>query len=329
MSAAPAPTRRPWPAPEPPDLAVPAGMRRERFRAMGTTVSLLLPTPQASAGYRAVQALFAEWESALSRFNPTSELSWLNAQAGRTVRVSPLLYRVVAAALDAARATEGLFDPTLLRQVVILGYDRSFEVLPAVQPPSPHSAGPGGGWRAVALNPECCEVTLPRGCGLDLGGIAKGLAVDAALTRLREIGVERALVNAGGDLAVHGLPPDSASWPVTVPTRRGTQTVVLQHGALATSSVARRRWRQGRQERHHLLDPRTGTSATGHLWSVSIGAATCAQADVAAKAAYLLGPVEGARFLAAHRLSGLLVEADGTCHTAGTWPAPAGEEGGR
>jgi thiamine biosynthesis lipoprotein len=304
-------------------------MRRERFRAMGTTVSLLLPTPQAGAGYQAVQTLFAEWESALSRFNPVSELSQLNAQAGGPVRVSPLLYCVVATALDAARATEGLFDPTLLRQVVILGYDRSFEVLPAVQPPSLCGAGPGGGWRAVALDPERCEVTLPRGCGLDLGGIAKGLAVDAALACLQEIGVERTLVNAGGDLAVHGLPPDGASWPVTVPTRTGTQTVALQYGALATSSVARRRWRQGRQERHHLLDPRTGTPAAGHLWSVSVGAATCAQADVAAKAAYLLGPVEGARFLSAHHLSGLLVAADGTYHTAGTWPAATGEEGGR
>ncbi len=329
MSAAPTPARRPWPVPEPPDLAVPAGMCRERFRAMGTTVSLLLPTPQAGAGCRAVQTLFAEWESALSRFRPDSELSRLNARAGRPVGVSPLLYRVVAAALDAARATEGLFDPTLLRQVVILGYDRSFEVLPAVQPPSLRSAGPGGGWRSVALDPDRCAVTLPRGCGLDLGGIAKGLAVDAALSRLQEIGVETALVNAGGDLAVYGRPPDGAPWPVAVPTRTGTQTVTLQHGALATSSVARRRWRQGHQERHHLLDPRTGASAQGHLWSVSVGAATCAQADVAAKAAYLLGPVEGARFLAAHRLSGLLVETGGTCHRAGAWPAPPEEEGER
>ena len=154
--------KRPWPDPEPPDLAVPAGMRRERFRAMGTTISLLLPAPRASAGTAAVQALFAHWEHTLSRFRPTSELSRLNVRAGDPVTVSPLLYTVVDAALEAARATEGLFDPTMLRQLVVLGYDRSFETLPRRLPGTLSVAGPGGGWRAIHLDPMHRRVTLPR-----------------------------------------------------------------------------------------------------------------------------------------------------------------------
>ena len=321
--------KHPWPHPEPPDLAVPAEMRRERFRAMGTTISLLLPAPRASAGTAAVQALFAHWEHTLSRFRPTSELSALNARAGDPVTVSPLLYTVVDAALEAARATEGLFDPTMLRQLVVLGYDRSFETLPRRLPGTLSVAGPGGGWRAIRLDPMQRRVTLPRGVGLDLGGIAKGMAVDAALAALQTVGIDAALVNAGGDLAVLGRPLSGESWPIAVPTRAGTQTVTLQHGALATSGVARRRWRQGEQEHHHLLDPRTGEPAQSGLWSVSVGAATCAQAEVAATVACVLGLEAGAAFLHAHGLAGLLIHESGAWQTVGGWPAPTGDEGVR
>src|SRR5207302_715875 len=97
------------------------------------------------------------------------------------------------------------------------------------------------------------------------------------------LGIATALVNAGGDLAVLGLPPDGEPWPVAVPRREGTWTVALQHGALATSGVARRRWRQGSHDRHHLLDPRSGVSTQNGVWSVSVAADRCVQAEVAAK----------------------------------------------
>src|ERR687885_2919379 len=85
--------RGPWLGPEPPDLACPAGMRRVRFGAMGTTVSMLLP--EREAGSAAVRDLFVRWEGTLSRFLPESELASLNRQAGQAVAVSPLLYEVI------------------------------------------------------------------------------------------------------------------------------------------------------------------------------------------------------------------------------------------
>ncbi len=325
MSATPRPTSRPWPALEPPELAVPAGMQRTPFHAMGTTVSVVLPTAHTRT-VAAVQQIFATWEATLSRFRPQSEFSQLNARAGDTVAVGPVLFHVVATALEAARATDGLFDPTMLRQLVLLGYDRSFETLPLQQPRALAVPGPGGAWRSIMLDHARQTVTLPRGCGLDLGGIARGLAVDAAVAYLHEQGVPQALVNAGGDLAILGLLPAASGWPVTVPTRRGTQAVALRHGALATSSRSRRHWRQGREERHHVLDPRSGEPAQEGLWSVSVGAATCAQADVAAKVALLLGPAAGVAFLEHQGLSGLLVAQSGALHRAGAWPDAEGAE---
>jgi thiamine biosynthesis lipoprotein len=297
-------------------------MQRVRFAAMGTTVSVLLPQRQADAGSAAVRDLFVRWERTLSRFLPASELASLNRRAGEPVAVSPLLYAVLVTALQAAQATEGLYDPTLLRHLEAVGYDRSFATLPPQLPAAAAQPGPGGGWRRIAVDPRQRRVTLPAGVGLDLGGIAKGMAVDAAVSCLRTLGVEAALVNAGGDLAVHGGLPGGAAWPVLVEGRATPQVVPVQRGALATSGIARRHWQQGQQGRHHLLDPRTGLPAQSALWAVTVVAARCVQAEVAATAAFVLGPQEGARFLRARGLAGWLAHQDGSGQAVGAWPAP-------
>jgi thiamine biosynthesis lipoprotein len=321
--AAQAPLNNPWPVLERPDLAVPPTMRRESFRAMGTTISLLVPDHAAAVGVMVARTLFATWEQALSRFCPDSELSHLNANAGVPVPVSPLLYNVLATALEAARATDGLFDPTMLRQIVDLGYDRSFETLPSTLPHAGARVMPGGGWRDVYLDPERREVTLPPSIGVDLGGIAKGMAVDAAIARLRALDISAALVNGGGDIAVLGIPPGADSWSIAVPGRDQSWAIPLRRGALATSGRSRRHWRQGTQERHHLLDPRTGSSADTSLLSVTAVAASCALAEVAAKVAFVLGMNAGIEYLEFQGLAALLVEETGAWRTAGHWPLAA------
>src|SRR5579884_2818828 len=181
--------------PEPPEYATPDGMQRAEFRAMGTTISLLLPEQRVQEGIEVVRSLFEEWEQTLSRFRPDSELSRLNERAGKTTAVSELLYSVLATALTAADATRGVYDPTLLSQLVRLGYDRTFDALPAVAAERMVPARPGGGWRGIHMEPKYRGVTLPAGVTLDFGGIAKGMAVDAALEQLRQRGISPALVN--------------------------------------------------------------------------------------------------------------------------------------
>ena len=110
----------PSPDPIPPEYTTPAGMSREEFRAMGTTISILLPEQQSEQGTQIVRTLFSEWESTLSRFLPESELSRLNQQAGKPVAVSELLYQVLATALTAAQATQGVYDPAMLDQLVLV-----------------------------------------------------------------------------------------------------------------------------------------------------------------------------------------------------------------
>jgi thiamine biosynthesis lipoprotein len=318
--------QQPSPEPAPPDYATPPGMRRVEFRAMGTTISMLLPESQAEMGGQIVRALFSEWEQTLSRFLPESELSQLNQQAKTPVAVSDLLYTVLATALTAAQATEGVYDPALLDQLVKLGYDRTFDDLPAVHFDPIFPGEPGGRWRGIKVDPVRRRVTLPTGIKLDFGGIAKGMAVDAALECLRLNGIRAAMVNAGGDLAVLGLPPEAEQWPVAVPGQQQLWTIPLRRGAIATSGIARRHWWQGQTLRHHLLDPRTGLPAQSDLWSVTVIADRCEQAEVAAKVAFILGSRQGTDFLRRHRIAGLLVREDGAWDTVEPWPTHLMEE---
>ena len=293
---------------------------------MGTTISLLLPEDQAEQGTQMVRDLFAEWEQVLSRFIPESELSRLNQAAGRPVAVSDLLYSVLATALTAARASEGVYDPAMLEQLEKIGYDRTFDDIRSGDFDPIIPGEPGGRWRGIKVNPIYREVTLPVGVKLDFGGIAKGMAVDAALERLDENSIRAALVNAGGDLAVLGHPPADTTWLIAVPGRERYWSLPLHHGAVATSGIAHRHWRQGNILRHHLLDPRTGLPAQGDLWSVTVVADRCEQAEVAAKVAFILGSREGADFLRGHRIAGLLVREDGRWESVEPWPVSSMKE---
>ncbi len=285
---------------------------------MGTEIAVLAPLEHIGPAEKAVRALFGEWESVLSRFRPESELSRLNARAGRSTAVSSLLYNVVASALAGARATRGAFDPTLLPDLVRLGYDRTFPDLPADASLTRRLPFVGGQWHEIRLDPERRSMLLPAGAALDVGGIAKGMAVDAALDRLeRELGIGTALVDAGGDLAVRGLPPGQRAWQVAI--EGTTLPVALRHGALATSGSSRRRWLQDGIERHHLIDPGTGEPAASGLSSVTVAAATCRQAEVAATAVFVLGAAAGAPLLERHGLAGLLIGSRGI-EAVGRWP---------
>ena len=297
-------------------------MSRRQFRAMGTDVHVVALSRRIDVAADTVHALFVAWERILSRFRPDSELSRLNEARGVPFVASPILFDAVVTAVSAAAATGGLFDPTLLRDLERVGYDRSFVDLPKAQPETQLPPTGGGAWRRIELDRGTRSVVLPRDAALDLGGIAKGMAVDAALERLGTIGVQSALVSAGGDLAVRGLPPDLGSWPVAV-GEDGETTVPLVRGALATSSRVRRAWRQGDLERHHILDPRTGEPARSGVREATVAAMTCAQAEAAAKAVFVLGPTLAGELVARNGLAARIATEDGRTVTFGRWPQPS------
>ncbi len=277
------------------------------FRAMNTDVQAIVvagaaDVKAATTALADVEALFGSTEAALSRFRPESELSRLNRAAGTdAVPVSPLLFDVLSAALDAARETDGLFDPTVLPALISVGYDQSFPLLPPDRAPRrTRPASPPWSWRDVTLDPRRLTVQLPPGSGIDLGGIAKGWTVDRAADRLREF--DNFAVDAGGDLFASGLQSDGSPWTLGVQDpyqpERDVLGLTIDRRAAATSSTRRRRWRLGGAEYHHLIDPRTGNSAETDVAAASVMASSVSRAEVLAKVALLLGAERGLAFLA-------------------------------
>lgn len=235
-------------------------MNVSRLEAMGCEIVV------AGADIAAVAALFEKWEEAFSLFRSESELSRFNRSAGAVVAVSPLFAHALGVALDVAGETDGLVDPTLC-----------------------------GRWSDVRLSSRL--VSRPVGLTLDLNGVVKSLAVDAAA----ELIADEGFISAGGDIAVRG--------PVDVALPHGGAIRVVA-GGVATSGTASR----GR----HLVDPRTGEPSESPWEQVTASGSSCLAADVAAKVAFLLGE-DGVAWLDARGIPGRFVALDGTIVETALW----------
>ena len=272
-------------------------MSRSAFRAMGVDVVVGV---DGDALRDAVRRLVHRWECIFSRFRQGSELNRVNASPADVVLVSETFARAVRAALAAARATDGLVDPTLGAALLAAGYDRDFDLLGADTRPT--GSPVAGTWRSVSVTGRL--LSRPRGTLLDLNGVVKGLVVDDALRLLPE----HSFVSAGGDLATSG------EVVVALP---GGGSVRLSAGGLATSGKTGRRWLRGGAEQHHLIDPRTGRPSDSRWDEVTVAATSCLSADVAARAAFLLSD-DGPGWLDERGLPGRFL-ADGVAFENDAW----------
>ena len=278
------------------------------FPAMGSEAQLIVVGGQAGLADVA-RARIAGLESRWSRFLHDSEVSELTRRAGDAVPVSADTRLLVSRAVSAWWLTGGAFDPTVLGDVVRAGYDRSFEDL---QPEGATSALRPG-CDAIEIGPD--TVRLGAGTGFDPGGIGKGLAADLVVAELLAAGADGACVNLGGDVRVAGRPPAGEGWAVGVADPWSGEDLAcagLAEGAVATSSVLRRRWGQGGEARHHLIDPRTGAPSLTPLVQATVVAATGWEAEVLAKAVLLNGDVHPFDILGGTGGEGLAVARDGS-----------------
>lgn len=246
-------------------------MIQVQFRAMGTDVAVVAHNEGAIESTR---HWFESAEQICSRFRPDSELSQINNRQETRVLLSPVLGAVMREAQDARRRTDGLVDVGVGSAVEAWGYDRTFvEVADLNQAPARQQV-PAWSVSGDSLN-------RPEPIIFDLGGIAKGWSCDIAVER----GMA-AIVSAGGDVrSSHS----EAIVPIADPWGNIITEIQLGIGALATSSTTRRRWKVGKGEAHHLIDPRTGSPADSPILSATVLAETAAQAEAGAKAVLLLG----------------------------------------
>jgi FAD:protein FMN transferase len=294
------------------------------FRALGTTaVIATADNAWEGAACAAVERELDAIDRACSRFRPDSELTRVNEAGGARVPVGPLLLEALRVALDAARDSGGLVDPTVGRALRVSGYDSTFRVVAARDGDAFRAefcSVPG--WQTVELDEDAATVRVPAGVELDLGATAKALACDRAATAAAAV-ARGALVAIGGDIAVAGEVP-AGGWPIRIaddhaaPLDGPGPTVAVERGGLATSSTTVRRWRSGAIEFHHLVDPRTGRPAESRWRTVSVAAKTCVDANVASTASFLLE--DAPAWLETRRLPARLVSVEGESTVVAGWP---------
>ena len=276
--------------------------------AMDTVISIQVACVADEAVVRAALQRALDWfatvERACSRFDPNSELRQLLARPGEAVQVSPVLFEAVRFALTLARQTGGAFDPTIGPLLERRGFNRHYVTGQTI---TSESADLGATYRDVRLGTGR-TITLRRPLVLDLGAVAKGLAIDLAACELAEF--ENFCIEAGGDLFASGHNADGMPWRVGIqdphnPAGLAT-TLEVSDRAVCTSGDYRRKNANG----HHLVDPRTGQS-TVELASVSVVAPTAMAADGLATAAFILGLDGGRELLDQADVQGVFITASG------------------
>jgi thiamine biosynthesis lipoprotein len=286
---------------------------RRTVPLMGTfvTIRVLGPASSRHPGIEEVSeaidrafSWFHKVEECCTRFEPRSEVMQLASQVGIAVRASPILFQAVQFALAVASETGGAFDPTVGHAMEERGFNREYRTGQIVR--TAIGCGPVS-HRDVRLDPARKTIALLRPLILDLGAVAKGLAVDLAARELQPF--ENFAIDAGGDLYVAGRNAEGEPWSIGIQhPRRADElldSVRVSNLAVCTSGDYERRTTYG-SEGHHILDPRTGDPAQSAASVTAIAPATM-MADALSTAAFVLGPTEGIRLFERMGIEGLIV----------------------
>jgi thiamine biosynthesis lipoprotein len=267
---------------------------------MGTRFKIIVYAPDETTAKFAVKAAFqriADLEDVMSDYRSTSELMRLCQKAGgEPVHVSEDLFRVLGRSQEVAQLSDGAFDVTVGPLVRLWRNARRTHELP--DPKALAQARELVGNRNVRLNAKNRTVELLKpGMQLDLGGIGKGYAADAALRVLKSHGIDQALVAAGGDIAVSRAPPGTDGWtigiaPLLDPDAKPNRYLIVHDAAVSTSGDSEQYLEAGGKRYSHIIDPRTGMGVVGHM-NVTVLAPHGIIADPLTKVVSVLGPERG------------------------------------
>lgn len=282
---------------------------------MGTTLDITVYRPKsdsdiAAADLSVAVEIISGIDQRMSLYKSDSELSALNARMGSApVPVSAPLFDLLTASDFYATLSDGAFDATIQPLVALWGfYDVRQASVPAQNEidATLRVVGP----TRMQLNESDNTVSLSDSSAIDLGGIAKGYAIDIAITALEDRGARAALINLGGAVGVLGTPPGERPWVIGIKHPRGDRLIgqlSFKAGAVSTSGDYDRYFESDGQRYSHLLDPRTGWPVDG-LYALAVHAPTATAADALSTAAFVLGSEDGMALLSRCKdVSGLVV----------------------
>src|ERR1039457_3719678 len=292
--------------------------------AMGTLITITLFAPDPVAGKAAAAAAFQRidaLEDIMSDFQADSELMRLCDQPfGTPVPVSAELFDVLQRAQQVSKLSDGAFDVTVGPYIRLWRFARKRKVLPT--PAEIASARALVGWQKLRLDPRTRTVTLlVPNMRLDLGGLGKGYAADAALRILKDKGIDRALVAASGDIAIGNPPPGQHGWKVGIApfvgdTNQPARTLLLHNAGISTSGDTEQFIEINGVHYSHIVNPATGLGLTNRIQATIIGpdATTTDSLDTTVS---LLGVQRGLALIDSWpRLAALIVtKDDGQAHS--------------
>jgi FAD:protein FMN transferase len=304
--------------------ASPSTVARARF-LMGTRLSIVLPAPAPEATFDTAFAEVERLDAVMSNWIDTSELGRMNsAAAAGAFSCSPDLFAAIDSALHWAEVTGGAFDPTvepLTRAYGLRGREGRIE---PVATGSGTTGSPGDrvglssrprapvGWRHVRIGRPGRTVEFDqKGVGIDLGGIGKGIALDAAARVLVRRRIDNALLDFGGQILALGSPPGRIAWPVAIadPLLRGraVEWIEMRDGSVSTSGNSERAIAGEGGPIGHILDP-VGQAPAAFEGSVTVIAADATSADALSTALFVMGPGRGTVWADQHRVAVLYLE---------------------
>jgi thiamine biosynthesis lipoprotein len=277
---------------------------------MGTAIRVELWADARARAEAAIDAVLAEMhriDAAMSPFKPDSELSRINREAARdAVPISRELFDLLARAVEFSELSGGAFDITFASVGALYDYRRG------IRPTDEQlaAAREAIGYRNLILDAQAGTVRFARaGVRIDLGGFAKGYAVDNAAAIVRRHGIEHAIVSAGGDSRIVG---DRRGRPWTIgvrdPRRAGEVVALLplEEAAISTSGDYERYFEADGVRFHHVIDPRTGKSPS-QIRSVTVIADDGLTAEALAKCVFVMGVKQGLQFVEAQRSADAVV----------------------
>lgn len=305
-------------AQQPHDLPARGAWYSREEAIMGTAIRTELWSEDraaAESAMRAVMDLMHHVDETMSPFRPESELSRINREAAsRSVGVSQEMFNILSRSLDFSRLSDGAFDITFASAGHL--YDYRQGIRPNERDLA--QARKAIGYRNLLLDRDTRTVRFARpGVRIDLGGFAKGYAVDEAAVILKQRGIHNAIVSAGGDSHILG---ERLGRPWTIgirdPRRRGELVAVLplKDVAVSTSGDYERYFEEDGVRYHHVLDPRTGKSPSS-VQSVTIVAPDGLTAEALSKVVFVLGVEKGMQIIETQEnVDAVVVDPDGALH---------------
>jgi len=290
--------------------------------AMGTVLTVKVLTHDEKLAEKAADKALAEVRRLHKMFDPNdpeSELSFLNKAAGspEPLPVSADMSRVLRAALRIRKLSGGVFEPAMGKLIALWGFNAERKNLQVPDSSRISAIVESTHWgREIVITAGGDSVKIGEHAGsLDMGGIAKGYAVDRAIAVLASCGVRKALVNLGGEIGVLGVGSNGRSWRVGVQhprvNSRHIGVIDLTEGFyVATSGDYERYFILGNRRYHHILNPATGYPAARGVLSVTVIASSCMEADGMATAAFVMGADRGIEYLEQSGAKGLILYAE-------------------